>query len=51
MRSDEFFLGKAAECDRNAILTKDPDMRGQWRKMADDWRALVKQPLRSPVKD
>ncbi|MFN3511910.1 MAG: hypothetical protein ACK41C_02615 [Phenylobacterium sp.] len=40
-RSDDFYRGKAQECETQASHLKDPAQRAPWLKMARDWRALL----------
>jgi hypothetical protein len=34
---------KAAECDREGELARDPTLKAAWLEMAKDWRALAAQ--------
>jgi hypothetical protein len=39
---DEVFLKRAAECERMAELTRDPQSRFTWRRMAERWHRCAK---------
>jgi hypothetical protein len=39
---DRVFLKRAAECERMAELTRDPESKFTWRRMADRWHRCAK---------
>jgi len=39
---DRVFLKRAAECERIAELTRDPESKFVWRRMADRWHRCAK---------
>jgi hypothetical protein len=39
---DHVFLKRAAECERMAELTRDPESKFAWRRMADRWHRCAK---------
>ena len=39
---DRVFLKRAAECERMAELTRDPESKFVWRRMADRWHRCAK---------
>jgi hypothetical protein len=42
MPLDKIFLRRAAECERMAELTRDPESKFTWRRMADRWHRCAK---------
>lgn len=40
--ADEVFLERAAECERMAKFTRDPDSKFTWRRMAARWQRCAK---------
>jgi hypothetical protein len=41
-KADEY-RAKAAECERRAAATLDPDIKEQFEDLARQWRAMAKQ--------
>ena len=39
---ESVFLKRAAECERMAELTRDPESKFVWRRMADRWHRCAK---------
>jgi hypothetical protein len=39
---DEVFLKRAAECEHMAELTRDPESKFTWRRMAERWHRCAK---------
>jgi hypothetical protein len=39
---DEVFLERAAECERMAKFTRDPDSKFIWRRMAARWQRCAR---------
>jgi hypothetical protein len=43
MDIEEKFLERAAECARMVEIARDPESKGEWRRMADRWRSYAER--------
>jgi len=43
----EFYMRKAAEAARHAAASADPSMRASWERIAESWRDLANQAIRT----